>query len=102
MNYLKHTLRILLLFTIYLLTINSVCQNGGGPSDPTAGLYHTYEEIDQELHALAAGHPDIAEVTSIGQSLEGRELWIIKISVFAGRMVLCRSCVFMPVNSLVG
>ena len=48
--------------------------------DPTAGQFHTYSEINDELHQLANTFPNIATVTSIGQSLEGRELWGIKIS----------------------
>lgn len=63
-----------------LLLMAGSCDNNGGPSQPDAGLYHTYAEIDAELHQLAAAHPQIAQVSSIGKSLEGRELWAIKIS----------------------
>lgn len=57
------------------------CPNGGGESpDPNAGRYHTYAELNSEMHALAAAHPEIASVVSIGQSVEGRELWAMKIS----------------------
>jgi carboxypeptidase T len=45
-----------------------------------AGLYHTHAEVDSELHALAAGHPAIASVSSLGNSVQGRALWAIKIS----------------------
>lgn len=50
------------------------------PSDPEAGLYHTYHEIERELQRFANDFPHLARVTSIGQSIEGRELWAIKIS----------------------
>jgi murein tripeptide amidase MpaA len=63
-----------------LLLTGGRCNNGGGPSDPNAGLYHTYAEINDELHKWAAAHPQIAQVSSIGKSVEGRELWAIKIS----------------------
>ncbi len=79
MKYLKNTFRLLLMVTIYLLVTNSICNNGG-PTDPTAGLYHTYAEIGSELQALANSHPAISRVTSIGKSLDQRELWAIKIS----------------------
>jgi carboxypeptidase T len=79
MKYLKYTFRLLLMVTIYLLVTNSICNNGG-PTDPTAGLYHTYAEIESELQALANNHPAISRVTSIGKSLDQRELWAIKIS----------------------
>lgn len=63
-----------------LLLMGSRCDNGGGPGTPDAGLYHTYAEINDELHKLAAAHPQIAQVSSIGKSVEGRDLWALKIS----------------------
>lgn len=78
MNYLKYFLLGLFVLFVFLFGISSTCDNG--PSDPTAGLYHTYAEIDAELHALANSHPTIAEVTSIGKSIQQRDLWAIKIS----------------------
>ena len=42
--------------------------------------YHTYPELTDELHAIAAAHPDIASLRSIGKSYQGRELWMLKIS----------------------
>jgi murein tripeptide amidase MpaA len=54
--------------------------NNGPPPNPDAGLYHTYAEINDELHELAASHPQIAQVSSLGKSVEGRDLWAIKIS----------------------
>jgi hypothetical protein len=63
-----------------LLLMGGRCGNGGGPGTPDAGLYHTYAEINDELHKLAAAHPQIAQVSSLGKSVEGRDLWAIKIS----------------------
>ncbi len=48
--------------------------------DPNAGLYHTYDEVDLELHDLADNYPETAKVISLGKSIENRELWAIKIS----------------------
>ncbi|MDZ7309769.1 MAG: M14 family metallopeptidase [candidate division KSB1 bacterium] len=62
------------------LLLGSRCDNNGGPGEPDAGLYHTYAEINDELHKLATDHPQIARVSTIGKSVEGRELWAIKIS----------------------
>lgn len=42
--------------------------------------YHTYEALTAELQQMAADNPDIVMVTSIGQSEEGRELWVVKLS----------------------
>ncbi|MFZ5517182.1 MAG: M14 family metallopeptidase [Candidatus Zhuqueibacterota bacterium] len=73
------TLRLLLLTGGLMVISGSICDNGT-PQDPTAGLYHTYAEIDTDLHALAGQYPDYAMVTSLGPSLENRQLWAIKIS----------------------
>ncbi|MFH0794329.1 MAG: M14 family metallopeptidase [bacterium] len=45
-----------------------------------AGAYHTYEETIAELDALAAAHPGLVQVLSIGTTHEGREIRGVKIS----------------------
>jgi hypothetical protein len=71
----------LIILLVGLVVMQFGCPNGGGGGpDPDAGLYHTYAEIDSALHALAASHSEIAQVSSIGKSIEGRDLWAIKIS----------------------
>ncbi|UCG45129.1 MAG: zinc carboxypeptidase [Candidatus Bathyarchaeota archaeon] len=45
-----------------------------------AGLYHTYNEVELELHQIELTHGSIAKVFDIGNSIEGREIWAIKIS----------------------
>lgn len=50
------------------------------PSQPDAGLYHTYEEIQQELNDLQTAFPEIAQVVELGESIEQRKIWAIKIS----------------------
>jgi len=67
-----------MIFGSFLLMAGS-CDNEP-PKTPDAGLYHTYAELDSELHQLATANPQIARVASIGKSIEGRELWAIKIS----------------------
>ena len=42
--------------------------------------YHDYDEITDILHAFAKEFPDLSELNSIGQSTEGRELWLIEIT----------------------
>ncbi len=44
------------------------------------GAYHTYNETNTLLRDLATRFPDLATVTTIGHSIEGRELNVIKIS----------------------
>ena len=42
--------------------------------------YHSYTELTTEIAAVAAAHPDIVRVFSIGTSYQGRQLWAAKIS----------------------
>jgi len=45
------------------------------------GAYHSYPEAVAALDALAAAHPDImSPKQSMGTTLEGRDIWIYKIS----------------------
>jgi putative cell wall-binding protein len=42
--------------------------------------YHTYAELTDAIRAVAAAHPEIVRISSIGRSYEGRELWVAKVS----------------------
>jgi len=44
------------------------------------GRFHNYRETEEMLLELGNNYPDIAQVSSIGKSVEGRDLYIIKIS----------------------
>lgn len=57
--------------------ISGTCEQ---PGPPDAGLYHTYAEIQTDLADLQASHPDIAKVFDLGESVEKRKIWAIKIS----------------------
>jgi carboxypeptidase T len=54
------------------------------PADSTQGdingAYHNYNETNTLLRELAANYPGLAQVTTVGYSIEGRELNVIKIS----------------------
>ncbi len=50
----------------------------GLPGGRTA--YHTYAEMVTDIKAVAAAHPDIVRLGSIGTSARGRTLWIAKVS----------------------
>lgn len=39
----------------------------------------TYQQLTAQVHAWAEALPDLVRVSSIGQSLEGRELWLLTI-----------------------
>src|SRR5262245_51148741 len=47
---------------------------------PGDEMYHTYAEMVAELQALAAAHPSIVHLFSLGQSYEGRNLIGVRIS----------------------
>ena len=42
--------------------------------------YHTNAEMVAEIHAVQAAYPEIVQVTSIGKSYRGRDIWVAKIS----------------------
>lgn len=42
--------------------------------------YHTYATLTSELQELSSQYSNIAQLHTIGKSVEGRELWVIKIS----------------------
>ncbi len=44
------------------------------------GAYHSYLEIEADLMALEAAYPQVAKVITIGSSLEGRNIYALKIS----------------------
>lgn len=44
------------------------------------GSYHNYATLTDELNIYAEAYPEICRLYSLGQSVEGRELWAILIS----------------------
>jgi carboxypeptidase T len=42
--------------------------------------YHTDSEMVADIKAVAAAHPDIVSLRSIGRSYQGRNLWLAKVS----------------------
>ena len=42
--------------------------------------YPSFEEIEIKLKQLVAKYPKLAKLISIGKSVEGRDLWVVKIS----------------------
>ena len=57
----------------------------GFPAEPAPagginGDYHSYRELEVELQTLARDYPQLAKLSTIGQSLEGRNLYALKVS----------------------
>ncbi len=47
---------------------------------PSDRRYHTYNEMVAEVTAVAAAHPDIVSLFSIGKTYKGRDIWVAKVS----------------------
>lgn len=44
------------------------------------GAYHSYGELEGDLFTLESSYPNLAKISIIGQSLEGRNIYALKIS----------------------
>lgn len=42
--------------------------------------FHNYSEITQKVQTLAANHPTLVTLNSIGKSVEGRDIWSLRLS----------------------
>lgn len=51
-----------------------------GIQSGVTGDFHSYAELEQDLMALADAYPDLAQVIDIGDSLEQRNIYALKIS----------------------
>ncbi len=47
---------------------------------PTDAAYHNFAEMVADVQQVAAAHPDIVSLFSIGKSYQGRDIWAAKIS----------------------
>ena len=52
----------------------------GPEGDSIPPQYHTYATLTSDLQQIAADHPDITRLVSLGQSQQGRELWMMHVS----------------------
>jgi len=75
----KSNLQYLLIITASLILLLN-CNGPPSGGDPNAGLYHTYQEIQTELIQLETAYPQIAKVYELGESVEKRKIFAIKIS----------------------
>lgn len=46
----------------------------------TYDKYYNYNDLTRRLHELAGKYPHIAKLSSIGQSVDGRKLWVMRIT----------------------
>jgi carboxypeptidase T len=59
------------------------------------GDFHSYPELERDLMALADTRPDLAQVIDIGDSLEGRNIYALKISDNVGMQENEASIIFL-------
>src|SRR5690606_28198016 len=45
--------------------------------------YYRHDDLTRLLHAYAAEYPNLVQVTSIGKSFEGRDIWLATVTNFA-------------------
>jgi murein tripeptide amidase MpaA len=60
--------------------------------------YHTYDELTAALKAVVGAHSDLAKLTSIGKTGQGRSLWAVEIANPAGVPVGERSGLLIAAN----
>jgi Zinc carboxypeptidase len=62
----------------------NVYQPAGAPADPKVearwNLYHDYAAATDLLRRLAAAHPELCRLQSLGKSYGGREMWVMTIT----------------------
>jgi len=77
-NLSKITLTLLLLFSLFLLP-------AAIPADdnPSAG-YNNYQALTNALKQVAGQNTKITKLTSIGKTLKGRDLWMLRVSGVKG------------------
>lgn len=78
---LKHSLPVFLLLFILISSINSVSlADQRAEEAETYNKYYNYDELTALLKSLSQKYPNIADLTSIGRSVESRELWVMRIT----------------------
>ena len=61
------------------LYFEKLTSNNSDLRDPMRS-YHNYDELTDFLEGINNQYPDITSLLSIGQSVEGRELWVLEVS----------------------
>src|SRR3954465_8095766 len=72
-----HRLAAAALFACALVTV-TVGPALGANFPPKDSRYHNYAEMVADIKAVAAAHPSIVQVFSIGKSYQGRDIWAAK------------------------
>ncbi len=77
----KLSLLVLSLLVVFISSINSVPLDEQRELEPeTHSKYYNYDQLTDLLKSLAQKYANIANLTSIGRSVENRELWVMRIT----------------------
>src|SRR6478609_11156 len=65
---------------------SAVFRAAGSPENPKVSIawnrYYNHDGITEICKKIAAAYPDLAKLSSIGKSFQGREMWILTITDF--------------------
>ncbi len=74
-------MRSALVIVLALALVGGIALPAAGASYPAKDArYHSYPEMVSHIKAVAARHPGIVRIFSIGRSHQGRQLWAAEIS----------------------
>ncbi|KAL1260791.1 hypothetical protein QQF64_008618 [Cirrhinus molitorella] len=77
----KLSLLVLSLLAVFASSINSVPVDEQREQEPeTYSKYYNYDQLTDLLKSLAQKYANVANLTSIGRSVENRELWVMRIT----------------------
>ncbi|MBU2574327.1 MAG: zinc carboxypeptidase [Elusimicrobia bacterium] len=62
------------------MTLSEYAQEFFKDFPPNDSAYHNYDEMIEVLQKIADSNKDIASLFSIGKSIEGREIWTLRIN----------------------
>ena len=83
-NIISHTALIVVIILFYSLNRSTVCEARATRSSPdeveSYNKYYNYENLTLLLKSLFARYSHIANLSSVGQSVQGRELWVMRIT----------------------
>lgn len=72
--------------SVFAQDASQVFRAAGSPENPkvqvTWNRYYNHSGITEICKKLAAAHPDLIKVSSIGKSYQGREMWVLTVTDF--------------------
>ena len=83
-------------------TSQQIYKAAGTPVNPKVAIswnrYNDYAGITEILKKIAAAHPNLAKLESIGKSFEGREMWCIAITDYTKGDALRKPAMYIDGN----